>query len=131
MDFRKLITRYKQFGGMRLVWEYSKLGVLWPALKVKVRCLLKRQSFMRLYPEVLRKIEPFLIQKYGSKDQEFKKFKGSRELMYEHPKVIWWCWLQDYETAPPIVKACYNSLMREFKGSRSSRLLDKRDRCRK
>ena len=60
--------------------------------------------------------------------QKFKKFlnepsgkaerNGSRELMHEHSKVIWWCWLQGYDAAPPIVKGCYNSLVREFKGSR-------------
>lgn len=117
MDLKKLITRYKQFGGAKLVWQYVKLGALGPAIKAGVRCLLKRQSFKAIYPEVLRKIEPFLIQKYGSKVQEFKKFNSSRELKHEHPKVIWWCWLQGYDAAPPIVKACYNSLMREFKGS--------------
>jgi len=134
MDFQKLISRYKQFGGAKLVWQYVKLGALGPAIKAGVRCLLKRQSFKAIYPEVLRKIEPFLIQKYGSKVQEFKKFldgpsgkaerNGSRELMHEHPKVIWWCWLQGYDAAPPIVKACYNSLMREFKGSRVQGLND-------
>ena len=117
MDLKKLITRYKQLGGAKLVWQYVKLGALGPAIKAGVRCLLKRQSFKAIYPEVLRKIEPFLIQKYGSKVQEFKKFNSSRELKHEHPKVIWWCWLQGYDAAPPIVKACYNSLMREFKGS--------------
>lgn len=111
MDLRKLITRYKQFGGLRLVWHYAKLGVLWPAVKVSMRCLVKRQSFKGIYPEVLRRVEPFLIQKYGSKVQEFKKFNSSRELKHEHPKVIWWCWLQGIEAAPPIVGACYNSLV--------------------
>lgn len=62
MDFKKLITRYKQFGGAKLVWQYAKLGALWPAVKAGVRCLLRRQSFKGIYPEVLRKIEPFLIQ---------------------------------------------------------------------
>jgi len=123
MDFKKLITRFRQFGGMRLVWEYAKPGALWPAVKAGVRCLVKRQSFKGIYPEVLRKIEPFLIQKYGSKVQEFKKFNNSREPKHEHPKVIWWCWLQGYDAAPPIVKACYNSLMREFKGSRVQEVL--------
>ena len=127
MDFYKLISRYKQFGGFRLVIEYAKLGALWPAIKAGVRCLVKRQSFKGIYPEALRKIEPFLIQKYGSKVQEFKKFldgpsgkaerNSSRELKHEHPKVIWWCWLQGKEQAPQIVNACLNSLMREFKGS--------------
>lgn len=117
MDFYKLISRYKQLGGFRLVIEYAKLGALWPAVKAGVRCLVKRQSFKGIYPEALRKIEPFLIQKYGSKVQEFKKFNSSRELKHEHPKVIWWCWLQGKEQAPQIVNACLNSLMREFKGS--------------
>lgn len=94
MDFHKLITRYKQFGGLRLVWQYTELGALGPAIKAGVRCLLKRQSFKGIYLEVLSKIEPFLIQKYSSKVQEFKKFNSSRELKHEHPKVIWWCWLR-------------------------------------
>lgn len=118
MDYHKLASRYKQFGGFRLVIEYAKLGALWSAVKAGARCLVKRQSFKAIYPEVLRKIEPFLIQKYGSKVQEFKKFNSSRELKHEHPKVIWWCWLQGLENAPSIVKACFNSLVREFKGSR-------------
>lgn len=117
MDLKKLISRYKQFGGAKLVWQYAKLGALWPAVKAGVRCLLRRQSFKAIYPEVLKRIEPKLIAKYGSRVQ---KFKGSRSssLEHEHPKVIWWCWLQGLEQAPQIVKACLNSLMREFKGSR-------------
>lgn len=34
----------------------------------------------------------------------------SKMLAHEHPKVIWWCWLQGIENAPSIVKACFNSL---------------------
>ena len=124
MDYHKLASRYKQFGGFRLVIEYAKLGALWSAVKASVRCLLKRQSFKGIYPEVLKRVEPFLVQKYGSKVQEFKKFIISRELKHEHLKVIWWCWLQGIENAPSIVKACFNSLMREFKGSRVQGLSD-------
>lgn len=118
MDLKKLITRYKQFGGAKLVWQYAKLDALWPSIKAGVRCVVKRQSFKAIYPEVLKRVEPFLVQKYGSRVQEFKKFNSLRELKHEHPKVIWWCWLQGYDAAPLIVKACYNSLMREFKGSK-------------
>lgn len=126
MDLKKLITRYKQFGGAKMVWQYAKLGAVPTVLKGLWRFTVKGSLFKvgafqcskGLYGEVIRRVEPFLVQKYGSKVQEFKKFNGSRELMHEHPKVIWWCWLQGYDAAPPIVKACYNSLMREFKGSR-------------
>ena len=126
MDFHKLITRYKQFGGAKLVWQYAKLGAVPTVLKGLWRFTVKGSWFKvgvfqcckGLYGEVIRRVEPFLILKYGSKVQEFKKFNSSRELKHEHPKVIWWCWLQGIENAPSIVKACFNSLMREFKGSR-------------
>lgn len=126
MDLKNLVARYKQFGGCRLVREYAKLGAVSTVLKGLWRFTVKGSWFKvgvfqcckGLYGEVIRRVEPFLIQKYGSMVQEFKKFNSSRELKHEHPKVIWWCWLQGIEATPPIVMACYNSLMREFKGSR-------------
>ena len=75
MDYHKLASRYKQFGGFGLVIEYAKHGALWPAIMAGARCLVKRQSFKAIYPEVLSKIEPFLIQKYGSRVQEFKSLR--------------------------------------------------------
>jgi len=113
MDFHKLISRYRQFGGLRLVWQYTKLGVFPVVIKGVARCIVKRRSFKAIYPEVLKRIEPKLIAKYGSRVQ---KFKGSRSssLEHEHPKVIWWCWLQGIENAPEIVIACYNSLKRNL-----------------
>ena len=118
MDLQKLITRYKQFGGAKLVWQYAKLEVFWPAVKAGVRCLLKRQSFKAIYPEVLRKTEPYLMERYAPVLQSKKEEVRCKSYKEDHPKIIWWCWLQGYDAAPPIVKACYNSLVREFKGSR-------------
>lgn len=117
MNFHKLISRYRQFGGVELVWQYAKLGAVPTVLKGLWRFTVKGswfkvgvfQCFKGLYGEIIRKVEPFLIQKYGLKVQEFKSSKSS-SLPYEHPKVIWWCWLQGIENAPSIVKACFNSL---------------------
>ena len=125
MDFQKLITRFRQFGGMRLVWQYAKLGVLWPAMKAGVSCLVKGQSFKRIYPEVLKRVEPFLVKQYAPLVSGFK-FQVSSEgantnctndtneiphqVRNEEPRTIWWCWLQGLAAAPPLVKACYNSL---------------------
>lgn len=110
MDFKKLINRYRQFGGLQLFWEYAKLGVLWPGVKAGVRCLVKGQSFKGIYPEVLRIIEPYLIERYSPVVSGFK-FQDSGGCSHEHPKVIWWCWLQGIDAAPEIIKACYNSLV--------------------
>lgn len=114
MDFMKLITRFRQFGGMRLVWEYAKLGALWPAIKAGVRCLVKGQSFKGIYPEVLKRVEPFLMEKYGTQiPQIAQKIKANTDVSTgsaTEKRPIWFCWLQGLAAAPPLVKACYNSL---------------------
>ncbi|UKK56829.1 capsular polysaccharide synthesis protein [Prevotella communis] len=107
MDFNKLTTRFRQFGGMRLVLQYAKLGVLPAVVRGFVRCVVKRQSFKAIYPEVLKRVEPFLAERF-----HVSRFKiQTNELPHKHPKVIWWCWLQGIENAPDIVLACYNSLV--------------------
>jgi len=110
MDLQKLITRYKQFGGAKLVWQYAKLGALWPSVKAGVRCLVKGQSFKGIYPEVLRKIEPYLVKRYAQVLQSKKEEVRCKSYKEDHPKIIWWCWLQGLDEAPQIVKACFNSL---------------------
>lgn len=125
MDFHILISRYKQFGGYRLVIEYTKLGVLWPAIKAVGRCVIKRQSFKLIYPVVLKKVETFLIQKYGSQIPQISlRIKANTTCANETNKVIWFCWLQGLEQAPPIVKACYNSIERHL-ADREIKVIDK------
>lgn len=114
MDYHKLFTRYRQFGGIRLVLQYAKLGVVPVVIKGLFRCLIKRQSFKTLYPWVLRRVEPFLIEKYSSILQRTKEEVWGNTLEHKHPRVIWWCWLQGIEQAPQIVAACYNSLKRNI-----------------
>ena len=109
MDFKKLLNRYNQFGGFRLVVEYAKLHALLPAICTGIKCIAKRQSFKQIYPVALNKVEPFLIEKYGVIVQEYKL---SRDIVHaqKKSKIVWFCWLQGIEMAPEIVKACYNSL---------------------
>ena len=109
MDLIKLLTRYNQFGGIRLVFEYAKLHALWPAICTGIKCIVKRQSFKQIYPVVLKKVEPFLIEKYGVIVQESKQSKDTL-LVHKKSKIVWFCWLQGIEMAPVIVKACYDSL---------------------
>ena len=132
MDFKKLISRYKQFGGFRLVREYIKLSALWPAVKARVRCLVKGQSFKAIYPEVLKKVEPMLVAKYRHVIQGFKSSSTSEatksitrvqtntdctnqtDNASTGSATVWFCWLQGLDDAPEIVKACYNSIKRNI-----------------
>ena len=108
-DFHNLISRYHQFGGFKLVVEYAKLGVLGTVAKGFFRCLVKRQSFKQIYPEVLRRVEPYLIEKYAHVVSRFK-FQVSGSPEHKRSKIVWFCWLQGIEQAPEIVHACYNSI---------------------
>lgn len=126
MDFKKLISRYRQFGGFRLVIEYAKLGVLGIVVKGFFKCLVKRQSFKAIYPEVLKKVEPMLVERYGTQiPQIAQRIKANTNLSNDtnnkpsrigelENKSIWFCWLQGIENAPAIVHACYNSIKRNI-----------------
>ena len=114
MDFKKLLTRYRQFGGIKLVIEYTKIGALWPGVKAGVKCLVKRKSFKNIYPVVLKLVNPFLVKKYAPLMRSKKEEYGRKDHEHQRNKVIWFCWLQGMEQAPPIVKACYNSLKRNI-----------------
>lgn len=51
-------------------------------------------------------------------EKEYRWYLESPKSSYEmdsfFPKIIWWCWFQGYDQAPPLVKACFNSLKRNF-----------------
>ena len=34
LDFDNLKSRFRQFGGWRLVWQYIRMGVLWTGVSV-------------------------------------------------------------------------------------------------
>lgn len=79
-------------------------------MKGVVRCLVKRQSFKAIYPEVLKRVKPYLTERF-----QVSRFKiQDNDLSHEHPRIIWWCWLQGKKQAPPIVQACYTSLKRSL-----------------
>ena len=44
VDFDRQITRFRQFGGWRLVWKYVRMGVLWMGVYALIRCALKGKN---------------------------------------------------------------------------------------
>ena len=81
------------------------------------------QCCKELYGETIRKVEPFLVEKYGAQiPQIAQRIKANinrpnNTNVIPHQvrnKDIWFCWLQGLEQAPLIVHACYNSLKRHL-----------------
>lgn len=118
---------------MRLVWQYAKMGVVLTVLKGLWRFTVNGAWFKvgvfqcckGLYGEVIRKVEPFLVKRYaplvsGSKFQVSREGANTNctndtneiphQVRNKELRPIWFCWLQGLAAAPPIVKACYNSL---------------------
>ena len=117
-----LKTRYTQLGGLRLVRQYAKLGLLWPAANTVLRHPFSKQTYKQVYLDTVRKVEPILIKEYRPVMKEIAERisppstgsgTGSTTAQLEHKrsKIIWFCWLQGIENAPEVVKACYNSLV--------------------
>ncbi len=48
MLFSLLKTRYIQLGGLRLVREYARMGLLWPAAKRVLRHPFSRQTYKQV-----------------------------------------------------------------------------------
>ena len=120
-----LKTRIRQLGGLRLVREYARLGVLLPMVKAMARNPLSRQSYKNAYAVALRRVEGLLQEKYRPVMREIAERvstpsagsgTGSTTVRLERKcsKKIWFCWLQGLEEAPQVVKACYNSLVRHL-----------------
>ena len=68
-DFDRLIARFRQFGGMRLVWQYAKMGVLWLGIKEIIRCILHGRSLKAVYPVVTKLVDQELVNKYDTQSE--------------------------------------------------------------
>lgn len=124
MEFKLLKRRFWEFGGWRLTKEYAKLGIVPDIIKTFFICILKRESLRAIYPAIRKKVCPMLVAKYKHIIWESKAKYEAESLPHEHPKVVWWCWLQGEENAPEIVKACLNSLRKNLPQEYEIRIID-------
>ncbi len=68
-DFDRLIIRLRQFGGMRLLWQYLRMGVLWTGIRECFRCIVNGRSLKYVYPAITRKIDKILTATYADAPQ--------------------------------------------------------------
>ena len=112
--FRKAYHRFRQFGGLCLLWQYTKLGCLPTLLRNGIKLTMGKVNADIAYRELTKSISPFLIERYSSFIYHQKEKYDLLELVHIHNNVIWFCWLQGIEKAPLLVQACYHSLKRNL-----------------
>ncbi len=110
-DIGILCRRFREFGGLRLVWAYLRMGVLPVGIKAFVRCLFSGESVKEIYPAICRKVDSRLLKKYAAllNDTVAREAERQAGVKEEIPHILWTCWLQGEESAPPLVKACWRS----------------------
>lgn len=86
-----LNTRYTRLGGLRLVRQYAKMGLLWPAAKMVLRHPFSKQTYKQVYLDTVRKVEPILVKEYRPVMREIADQVRNEGLAKEHKrsKKIW------------------------------------------
>ena len=110
MDIKRIKLRFRQLGGFRLVREYARLGVLSAIGMEFVRILAAGKPPKLINSFISQKLEPFLQEKYKPVLLERKAYYEGQIFEHKRSQLVWFCWLQGIEQAPPIVKACLASL---------------------
>jgi hypothetical protein len=107
----RLLKRYKQFGGFRLVLAYLRLGALTEFVRQGCAVLLRKRQIHEAYQAIQTKVVPSVRKRYQGLLEELIAQYSDNELEHEHNRKIWVCWLQGMEQAPEIVKVCHASLI--------------------
>ncbi len=108
-DFWKI---FKKVNGRKVLKEYAQSQVLFHALMMTALEGTSKKSLEIVRESVSNKIVKRLRKQYAPFIAEFKKNDSkSAKLPHEHSNKVWVCWLQGMESAPEIVKKCYQSLL--------------------
>lgn len=106
----RLYVRFQQFGGLRLVSAYARMGVLTLALKMLVAVILRKKTLLEADDVLRTAIAPKLHQEFQPVLMQLKAEIESATWSHTRNSRVWFCWLQGLEHAPLVVKVCYESL---------------------
>ena len=111
----RIIKRFREFGGWRLVVAYARMGVLPTAIRQGWRLLRGKTTKEDAYSAIIDKVSPRLAEQYRPLMLQLKEYYDKQELAHEHADIVWTCWLQGLEQAPRLVKACVESMKTHLK----------------
>ena len=96
--FNRFLSEHPEF-----IDDEFKTDILAVNKLIKYRKDLEEWDYFRS----LKLVYSYFEKTYGSEDLDVPK---EAQAVPDMPDVIWWCWLQVYDEAPNIVKACFRSL---------------------
>lgn len=105
----QFVEIFKKVNGMHVLSQYRKGHVLFHALLATALEGTSRKSLEIVRLSVENKLLKKLRRQYRDVILDFQS-RNPTAPEGENPPVIWYCWLQGMESAPEIVKLCYESL---------------------
>ena len=104
------LEKLNKVGGMKLVKQYAKSGVLSVAIAEILEMGTSQKALEILRLSVQYKIEKRLRKEFGYILEQYK----DNNLPQKQSNKVWICWLQGIENAPLLVKRCYHSLLKHM-----------------
>lgn len=92
--------------------EYWRMGLVWLVAKSIMKCAVERKPFKTIYSVVTAQVDGRLKERYGTMVNEPVDELSSIEPSSE--RKVWFCWMQGLESAPMVVRMCYESLCRNI-----------------
>lgn len=117
MKWGKIISRFRQFGGVRLLGAYARLGMFLCVMSEAVKLITGRISRDEAYAEIRRAVNRKLQAKYADFIVKRKEAYDDEKRKKEDVKgKVWTCWLQGFDHAPAMVQVCQESMRRYITG---------------
>lgn len=114
MNLSDGLKQMKSYGGLRLMTDYCRLGLGWKIFKRVCWCVLHRKPIKTVYYDTNRMVAPILLEKYDELIRSCVRKYSEIESPSERTKIVWFCWMQGKDKMPDIVRACYNSQLRNI-----------------
>lgn len=109
----RLLHRFREFGGFKLLREYARMGLLPLCFKQAMAVLIRRKTPLEAYSCILEQAGKFLMGKYEPVLADIET-SYSKETGGSHSQYVWMCWLQGMEKAPKLVQVCYRSILQHL-----------------
>ena len=106
----RLFKRFREFGGIRLISTYIRLGVIGELLKQGIYVIWRKKTIGDAHQAVQACVVPHLRRRYQKYIEKLIDKYDSKKLNHKKSNRIWFCWLQGLNNAPELVHICLNSL---------------------
>jgi len=124
MEIRKVLFRFRQFGGFKLLREYIRMGLGQHLFRHAFLYTTGKETRDDAYGHIKDVVNKRLLERYLPYLEERKAYYDTLKLEHVRSNKVWTCWLQGFDKAPEIVKVCQESQMRQLQRDREFIQLD-------